>query len=80
MNQQTEKEIYQFMGRTTEAIENIEKHFENLPCSEGRETLDNHEKRIAVVEGRITTFSVVAGFIGSLFFALVSWGLGKIKF
>ena len=79
MDPQTEKEIYQFMGRTANALENIEKRLNSLPCGAQTKEIDNINNRMSKVEGKITIISAVSGFVGSILFAVATWFLGKIK-
>lgn len=79
MKEQTEKEIYQFMGRTANAIENIEKRLFDLPCQKEVKKLDDVENRVIKLEGKITLFSAIFGFVGSILFAVANWLLPKIK-
>jgi hypothetical protein len=79
MNRKTEQEIYTFMGRTADAIENINKRLDALPCDKQIQKIDVLEDRVSKVEGKITTISAVSGFVGSVLFAIANWFLTKIK-
>lgn len=80
MDTQTEKEIYQFMGRTANAIENIEKRFASLPCGTQGKKVDVLEDKVSKIEGKISIISAVSGFVGSIIFAVAGWFLKQIKF
>lgn len=73
MTPSNEKELWQFIGEIRTDIKNIKDRFDGLPCG-------NHGKRLSKVEGKMTTISVISGFIGSIIFALVGWILNRIKF
>jgi len=79
MERQTEQEIYKFMGRTADAIENINKRLDALPCKEQAIVQNDMENRIIKLEEKSTMNSALFGVLGSILFAFGTWLLGKIK-
>jgi hypothetical protein len=73
-------ELSRAIGRIEEGVKNLNEKFDGLPCANQDKKLEDHEKRLSSVEGKMTIISAISGFIGSILFAIVSWFLTRIKF
>jgi uncharacterized membrane protein len=72
-------ELSRAIGRIEEGVKNLNEKFDGLPCANQETKLEDHEKRLSSVEGKMTIISAISGFIGSILFAVVSWILTKVK-
>ena len=58
--------ITPFEGYIKAKLESIEKRLDQLPCGESFGRINQCENKISNIEGRVTVFGAITGFVGGL--------------